>query len=88
MLGFIISTIAFSLVAYALKRYLEATRPASTASHKLNVMIVATVVSIGVGWLVDKLDGDSKLPQNKVSIADTLQSGDPVKIAKLFIGIN
>ena len=86
MLGFIISTIAFSLVAYTLNRYFEFKNPASNASRKLHVLITATVVSFGVGWLVDILDGDSNLP--KVSISDTLQSGDPIKIAKLLAGIN
>ena len=88
MLSFVISTIAFSLVVYVLNRYYGANKLDRTASRKFQVMIVATVVSMGVGWLVDKLDGDSALPKNELSIVDTLQSGDPVKIAKLLVGVD
>jgi hypothetical protein len=88
MIGFIISTIAFSFAAYALNRYFDAHKSESTPSRKFHVMIIATGVSIGTGWLVDKLDGDAESPQNKISIIDTVQSGDPLKIAKLIIGIN
>ena len=86
MLGFIISTLAFSLAAYALNRYFDSKNPAIKNSRKWHVLIAATAFSMGVGWLVDNIDGDSKLPA--VSMADTLRSGDPIKIAKLLAGIN
>ena len=58
----------------------------SHPSRKLLVMVLATVASIGAGWMVDKLDGDADLPQK--SMVDVLQSGDPVQMAKLLAGIN
>jgi len=88
MVGFIISTIAFFLAAHALNRYFDAQELDSTASRKFLVMAVATVVSIGAGWLVDKVDGDAALPQNNISIIDAVQSGDPLRIAKMLTGIN
>ena len=88
MLNFIVSTIAFSLAAYALDRRFNAQAPEGTHSRKLLVFTVATLVSIGAGWATDKLDGDADLPARNVSIADVIQSGDPVQIAKLLVGIN
>lgn len=88
MVSFIISTAAFFFAAYALNRYFDGQELDSTAPRKFLVMTVATLFSIGAGWLVDKVDGDDALPQNNVSIIDTVQSGDPLKIAKLLAGIN
>jgi hypothetical protein len=87
MLGFLFSIIAFSLAAYALNRYLDARNLDTTLSRKALVMAVATVVSFGAGWLVDKLDGDAELPQSNVSFINALQSGDPVQLAKMLAGI-
>jgi len=88
MLGFLISTIAFSVAAYALNRYLDARELDSMRFRKVLVLSVATFISIGAGWLVDKLDGDAELPQKSVSIADVIQGGDPVQIAKKLAGMN
>ena len=88
MLSFIISTFAFFLAAYALNRYLDAQELDSNRTRNILVMVVATFISFGAGWLVDKLDGDAALPQHNVSVVDVMQSGDPVKIAKLLVGIN
>jgi hypothetical protein len=88
MIGFLISTIVFSIAAYALNRYFDAQELDSTRSRKVLVMTVATVISFGASWLVDKLDGDAALPQKNVSIADVIQGGDPVQIAKMLAGIN
>ena len=49
-------------------------------------MAIATIVSLGAGWAVDKLDGDAELHKNDPSMMEVLQSGDPVKIAKLLVG--
>ena len=86
MIGFIISTIAFLVAVSLLNRYLDAQDLGQHASRKLLVMVVATVVSIGAGWMADKLDGDANLPQK--SMVEVLQSGDPVQMAKLLAGIN
>lgn len=88
MLGFIISTIAFSMAAYALNRYFDARSIDGTHSRKWLVFGVATLVSIGSGWVVDKLDGDADLPGRNASITDVIQSGDPIQIAKMLAGIN
>jgi len=86
MLGFLISTIAFIVAVYALNRYLDGQSLDSNRSRKLLVMTVATVVSIGAGWLVEKLDGDAALPQK--SMAEVIQGGDPVQLAKMLAGIS
>lgn len=88
MLGFLISTIAFSLAAYVLNRYLDARGLDSISSRKVIVMTVATLISIGTGWAVDKLDGDSELHQQNITITDAIQNGDPIQIAKILAGIN
>lgn len=88
MLSFLISTFVFFLAAYALNRYFDAQELDSSRSRKTLVLVVATFISIGAGWLIDKLDGDAALPQNNVSITEVIQSGDPVKIAKVLVGIN
>jgi hypothetical protein len=88
MLNFFITTIAFSLAAYLLNRFLHAHNLGSTQSRSIVVMILATIISIGAGWAIDKLDGDAELHKNDPSIAEIVKSGDPLKIAKLLIGIN
>jgi hypothetical protein len=88
MLGFLISTISFSVAAYALDRRLNANAPDGTHSRKLLVFSIATIVSIGAGWLTDRLDGDAALPGKNVSVVEVIQSGDPVQIAKMLAGIN
>lgn len=86
MLGFVISTIAFSLAVYALNRYLDSHELDSNRSRKILVMTFATVVSIGAGWLTDKLDGDADLPHP--SVAEVIQGGDPMQMAKILAGVN
>ncbi len=88
MLGFIISTIAFFVVAYAMNRYYKAQSIDQTNSHKMMVMVTATIISFGTGWLVDNLDGDAKLPEKNISFMDVIKSGDPMQIAMKLIGIN
>lgn len=88
MLGFIISTIAFSVVAYAMNRYFKAQSIDQTNSHKMLVLVAATLISIGTGWVVDNLDGDAKLPEKNISFMDVMKSGDPMQIAMKLIGIN
>jgi hypothetical protein len=88
MLNFIISTIVFSVVAFALNRHFDAQELASTRSRTMIVMVAATLISIGAGWAVDILDGDAELHKNEPSMMDVIQSGDPMKIAKLLAGFN
>ena len=88
MLSFVISTFAFFLAAYALNRYFDAQELDSNRTRNILVMVTATFISIGAGWLVDKLDGDAALPQHNVSVVEVIQSGDQVKIAKVLVGIN
>ena len=88
MLGFVISTIIFSLAAYFLNRYLDAQGISSTGSRKIIVLTAATLISIGAGWAVDKIDGDAELHQKDSSIADVINGGDPVKMAKLLTGVH
>ncbi len=88
MLNFFISTIAFSIAVFALNRYLDAQGIVSTRTRTITVMIVATLVSIGAGCVVDTLDGDAALHKNDPSIAEVVQGGDPLKIAKLLAGFN
>lgn len=87
MLNFFISTIAFSLAAYALNRMFK-THLASTRSTSIAVMVAATLFSITIGWIVDELDGDAELHKNDPSLMEVVQGGDPVKIAKLLVGFN
>jgi hypothetical protein len=88
MLNFIISTISFSLAAYALDRHFNAQATDGNHSRRLLVFCVATIVSIVAGWAVDKLDGDTDVPGKSVSVVDVVKSGDPIQIAKLLVGIN
>jgi hypothetical protein len=52
------------------------------------VFVFATLISIGVGYLVDIVDGDFYLPKKDISLIDVIKSGDPLLIAKTIIGIN
>jgi hypothetical protein len=51
-------------------------------------MAFATIVSFGVGWAVDKLDGDAERGKNNPSITEIIKGGDPVKIVKMIAGFN
>jgi len=88
MLGFVISTLAFSVAVFALNHYLTQQQLHGTGLSKAFVLVVATAVSIGAGWVVDKLDGDADLPQNRMAMTDVIQSGDPIQIAKMLVGMH
>jgi hypothetical protein len=88
MLNFFISSIAFSLSAYVLNRYLQTKNIISTQSRSLVVMLLATIISIGVGWTTDQLDGEAELHKNDPTFTEIVKSGDPVKLVKLLIGLN
>lgn len=86
MLGFIISTLAFSVAVYFLNRHHKIHPTEQPPSLKTRILLIATVASIAVGWVVDELDGDADKPH--LSLAQVIQSGDPVLIAKAMIGFN
>lgn len=88
MLNFIISTIAFFVVIFILNRYLDNMGIENSRFRKIVVLVAATLISIAVGWVVDKIDGDAELHKNDPSISETIQSGDPVGIAKLLVGVH
>jgi len=52
------------------------------------VFLLATLISVGVGYLVDIVDGDFYLPKKDISLVDVLKSGDPLLISKTILGIN
>ena len=87
MLGFVISTVAFSASAFGLNKYFNRSALQGHPHSKLIILVIATVISIGAGWITDKLDSDADLPQNNLSILEVMQSGDPLDIAKRLIGI-
>ena len=88
MLNFVLSTIAFSLAIYGFDRYFKARSVTKTDKHKFLVFVLATLISIGVGYLVDIVDGDFYLPKKDAALVDVLNSGDPLLIAKTILGIN
>jgi hypothetical protein len=86
MLGFVISTIAFSLAVYGLNHCFSAQSPDGERAREFVVMALATGIFIGVGWIVDQADGDTDLPHPSVS--EVMSSGDPMQIAKILAGMN
>ena len=88
MINFFISTIAFSFAVYGLNQYLDARELAITRSRTTIVMVLATLVSIGAGMVIDQLDGEAELHKNDPSLTDLLKGGDPLKIAKALAGFN
>lgn len=71
-----------------MNRHFKAQSIDRTNSHKMLVMVVATVISIGTGWLVDIMDGDANLPEKNISFVDVIKSGDPMQIGMMLIGVN
>lgn len=88
MLNFVLSTIAFSLAIYGFDHYFKAKSVTKTDKHKFLVFVLATLISIGVGYLVDIVDGDFYLPKKDIALVDVMKSGDPLLIAKTILGIN
>ncbi len=88
MLNFVLSSIAFSLAIYGFDNYFKAKSVTKTDKHKFLVFVLATLISIGVGYLVDIVDGDFYLPKKDIALVDVIKSGDPLLIAKTILGIN
>jgi hypothetical protein len=87
MLGLVLSTIAFFVAAYVLNRQLDDQGIDKNFSRKLLVGTVATLISFGTGWAIDKLTGAEDTPQKSVSITDIMQGGDPTQALKALSGI-
>ena len=56
MLSIIISTLAFFVAAWYLNRYLNEQEIAEGMTRRILVFVLASVVSAGVGMVVDKFD--------------------------------
>jgi hypothetical protein len=78
---------AFFVAVYFLNRYLDDQDLDRNMSRKILVGTLATLVSIGTGWVVDKLDGDADSPQKSVSVTDIMQRSDPTQALKALSGI-
>ncbi|WP_173060738.1 hypothetical protein [Sulfurimicrobium lacus] len=87
MLGLFLSTIAFFVAAFFMNRYLDAQGLDRNLSRKILVGTLATIVSFGAGWAVDKLDGDADAPQKNVALTDIMQGGDPTQALKVLSGL-
>ena len=87
MLSLFLSTLAFFAAAFVMNRYLDAQGLDHNMSRKILVGTLATVISIGAGWAVDKLDGDADAPRKDVSLSDIMQSGDPTQALKVLSGL-
>lgn len=70
-----------------MNRYFKAQSIDQTNSHKILVLVAATLVSFGTGWLVDNLDGDANLPEKNISFTGVVKSGDPTQIVMKLIGV-
>lgn len=86
MLSLILSVIVFLAAAFFINRYLDEQGLGHNLSRKILVGTLATAISIGAGWALDKLDGDADAPQNNLSLTDLMQSGDSIQALKVLPG--
>ena len=86
MLGFIVSTLSFSAAVYGLNKYYGIIDQDQSHPHKARILLWATLISLGAGWVVDEVDGDAAKPHP--SMSEVIKSGDPVLMSKMIIGIN
>ena len=61
MLSFIVSTISFFAAIFIFNRYLNNWGIENSRFRKIIVAVAATLISIGVGWIVDQVDGNAGL---------------------------
>jgi len=87
MLSLFLSAIAFFVAAFFINRYLDEQGLDHNMSRKMLVGTLATIISIGAGWVVDKLDGDVDASQKNASLTDIMQSGDPTQVLKVLSGL-
>ena len=57
MLGLVVSTIAFFVAAYFIKRHLEEMGIPKGMTRGIAVFVLALVVAYGAAWIVDLLVG-------------------------------
>jgi hypothetical protein len=57
MLGLVVSTIAYFVAAYFIKRYLEEMGIPKGLTRGVSVFVLALAVAYGVAWIVDLLVG-------------------------------
>ena len=57
MTSIVVSTIAFFVFAYYLKRWADDNELPRGMTRSTSILVVAGVLSYGVAWLVDKLLG-------------------------------
>ncbi len=55
MLSLIVSTIAFFVAAYYLKRYLENIGIAKGMTRNFTVFVLAAAISYAIAWLIDRI---------------------------------
>ncbi len=82
MLGLLISTVAFFVAAYFFNRYLDDQGIGPGLTRKMLVGTLASVVAFGIGWAVDKLDGDDASAQHAPSAAGPAAGDDPSQVLK------
>jgi hypothetical protein len=87
MLSLFLSAIAFFVAAFFINRYLDEQGLDHNMSRKMLVGTLATIISIGAGWVVGKLDGDVDASQKNASLTDIMQSGDPTQVLKVLSGL-
>lgn len=51
----VLSTIAFFIASYFIKRWMDDNDIPKGMTRNLTIMVLATAVAYGVGWLVDKI---------------------------------
>lgn len=73
---------------YTFNQYLDSREHPRTRSRTVIVMVLATLVSIGVGMVIDQLDGEAELNKNDPSLVDIVKSGDPLKLTKRLTGFS
>lgn len=74
ILDLILSTIAFFVAVYYLRRYLDDMGMNHGMTRSVLIFVLASVVSMGVSAVVEKLQGNSANPvQNAVQLQKMLQ---------------
>lgn len=57
MASFLLSSFAFFIAAYFLRRYLEDMGIPKGMTRGLVITVVSMIVAYGVGWIVDRIAG-------------------------------
>ncbi|HEX3061776.1 MAG TPA: hypothetical protein VHP55_03870 [Usitatibacter sp.] len=57
MASFLLSSLAFVIAAYFIRRYLEDMGIPKGMTRALVVSVLSLIISYGVGWIVDRIAG-------------------------------